>query len=110
MRMPSVHGGRSIIIILQQDPESLIHNLDLINLVPCELGLTSTPFCDANIITYGLELPPAGNKIGFNLLDGGDFTTLYILHRLFINLQHRLRRICVSFLSESGGPSHQKGQ
>ena len=36
-------------LIFQQDPECLIHNPYLINLIPCELGLTSTPFYDTII-------------------------------------------------------------
>ena len=31
-------------LLLQQYPESPIHNLDLINLITCELDLTPTPF------------------------------------------------------------------
>ena len=36
---------------LQQDPESLIHNSELLNLIICELDLISTTFCDTTIIT-----------------------------------------------------------
>ena len=39
-------------LLLQQDPESHAHNSDLLNLIPCELDLTSTPFIDKKIITY----------------------------------------------------------
>ena len=56
-------------LLLQQYPESLIHNSDLLNLIPCKLDVTSTPFSDENIITYDIELPHSGKKIGFNLLD-----------------------------------------
>ena len=65
-------------LILLQDPEGRIHNSDLLNLIPCELDITSTPFRDETIITYDIELPPSGNKIGFNLLDDEDFTIPYI--------------------------------
>ena len=51
---------------------------DLLNLIPCEINLTSTPFSDETIITYEIELPPSGKKIGFNLLDDEDFTIPYI--------------------------------
>ena len=51
---------------LEQYLESLIHNSDLLNLIPCELDLKFTPFHDTKIITYELELPPSGNKVGFN--------------------------------------------
>ena len=39
-------------LLLQEDPESLIHNADLLNLIPCELDLTSTTFSNTKIITY----------------------------------------------------------
>ena len=38
--------------LLQQDPEIRIHNLDILNLIPCEIDLTLTPFCDTKITTY----------------------------------------------------------
>ena len=47
-------------------------------MIPCELDITSTPFSDETIIKYDIELPPYGNKIGFNLLDDEDFTIPYI--------------------------------
>ena len=59
---------------LQQDPESILHHLDLLNLIPFELYIRSTPFCDKTIVTYEIELPPAGKKIGFDLLDDEYFT------------------------------------
>ena len=65
-------------LLLRQDPEGHIHNSDLLNMIPCELDLTSTPFIDETIITYDIELPPSGKKIGFNLLDDEDFTIPYI--------------------------------
>ena len=65
-------------LLLWQYPESNIHNPDLLNLIPCELDLTSTPLSDTIIITYEIELPPSGNKVGFNLWDGEYFTTPYI--------------------------------
>ena len=48
-------------------------------MIPCELDLTPTPFCDVTIITYDIELLPFGKGIGFNLLDGDNFTIPYIL-------------------------------
>ena len=65
-------------LLLRQDPEVHIHHSDLLNLIPCELDLTSTPFRDETIITYDIELPPSGKKIGFNLLDDEYFTIPYI--------------------------------
>ena len=43
-----------------------------------KLIFTSTPFSDETIITYDIDLPPSGKKIGFNLLDYEDFTMPYI--------------------------------
>ena len=61
-----------------QDPEGHIHDSDLLNLIPFELDLTSTPFWDTTIITYDIKLPPSGKKVGFNLLDDEDFKIPYI--------------------------------
>ena len=61
-------------LLLWKDPEGHIHNSDLLNLIPCKLDLTSTTFRDETMITYDIELPPSGKKIGFNLLDDEDFT------------------------------------
>ena len=47
-------------------------------MIPCELDLTSTQFRDTKIITYEIELPPSGKKVGFNLLDGEYFKIPYI--------------------------------
>ena len=55
-----------------------MHNSDPLNLIPCELDLTSTPFCDTTFYIYDIELRPAGKKVGFNSLDDEDFTILYI--------------------------------
>ena len=65
-------------LLVRKDPESLIHNSDLINLILYELDLTSTPFSDTKIITYEIDLPPSGNKVGFNILNDEYFTTPYI--------------------------------
>ena len=39
-----------------------------------QLDITSTPFSDATIITYIIELTTAGKEIGLNLLDNKNFT------------------------------------
>ena len=31
-------------LLLKNDPESILHNMDLLNLIPCEIDLTPTPF------------------------------------------------------------------
>ena len=41
-------------LLLPQDPESHIHNSYLLDLIPCELDLKSTPFSDMAIITYNI--------------------------------------------------------
>ena len=38
-------------LLLQQYPERFIHNSDLLNLIPCELDITSTPFRYTKILT-----------------------------------------------------------
>ena len=48
-------------------------------MIPCELDLKFTPFHDTTIITYKIELPPSGNKIGLNLLYDDDFTMPYVI-------------------------------
>ena len=65
-------------LLLRQYPEGLIYDSDLLNFIPCELDLTSNPFSDATIITYKIDLPPSGKKVGFNLLDYDYFTIPYI--------------------------------
>ena len=37
-----------------QDPEGHINNSDNLNLITCELDITSTPFSDIKIITYAI--------------------------------------------------------
>ena len=61
-------------LLLRKDPEGQIHNSDLLNFIPCEIYLASTPFRDTKILTYAIELPSSGKKVGFNLLDDEDFT------------------------------------
>ena len=47
-------------------------------MIPFELDLKSTPFCDTTIITYEIDLPYPGKKVGFNLLEDEDFIIPYI--------------------------------
>ena len=65
-------------LLLRKYSEGHINDSDLLNLIPCKLDPKSTPFSAAEIITYDIELPPSGNKIGFNLLDDKYFTIPYI--------------------------------
>ena len=69
-------------LILRQDPEGHIHDSDLLNLITCKLDITYIPFSNETIITYDIELPPSGKKIGFNLLGDEDFTSPYITHSM----------------------------
>ena len=64
-------------LLLQKYHECLIHNLDLINFITCELDLTSIPFIDKTIITCEIKLPPSGNIIGFSLLSDEYFTIYF---------------------------------
>ena len=41
-----------VYLLLQQYPESLIHNSYSLDLIPNELNLTSTPFRDTKLLTY----------------------------------------------------------
>ena len=61
-------------LLHKQDTETHVHNSDLLNWIPSEIGLTYTPFCDTKTLTYEIELPPSENKVGFNLLDDEDIT------------------------------------
>ena len=69
-------------LLLWQYPDGCIHDSDLLNRILCELDITSTPFSDATITTYDIDLPPSGKKIGFNLLDDEDFTIPYITNTI----------------------------
>ena len=51
-------------------------------MIPCELDLTSTPFSYTTIIIYEIDIPPYGNKFGFNLLDDEYFTIPYITNTI----------------------------
>ena len=69
-------------LLLQQDHGSLLQNLDLHELIPCEIDITPTPFCDTKNLTYGIELPPSGNRIGFNLFYDEYFTIPYVIYTI----------------------------
>ena len=60
-------------------------------MIPCKLSLTSTPFSNTIILTYDIELPPAGKKIGFTLLDYEYFKIPYVVDTIPISLDgHQL--------------------
>ena len=67
--------------LLQQYPKILLHNLYLLRLIPCELDITSNPFCNIKIITYKIDLPPTGRKIDLNLLNAGYFTIHFVIDK-----------------------------
>ena len=79
---PHKKTHNTVFLLLQQDTETLVHNSDLINLIPCELNLTSTTVCYKTIPTYEIELPTYGNKTVLNLLYDKDFTTPYITYTI----------------------------
>ena len=43
-----------------------------------QTSFSSTPFSDETMITYDIELPTSGKKIGFSLLHDEDFIIPYI--------------------------------
>ena len=47
----------------------LFHTLDLLDLIPCKIDPTITPFSYTTIFTNNIELPSSENKIDLNLLD-----------------------------------------
>ena len=51
-------------------------------MIPCELDLASTTFCDTTILTYEIELPSVGNKIGYNLFGDEYFTIAYVIYTI----------------------------
>ena len=42
-------------LLLQQDSKIIFHNLDILNLIPCELDIALTPFLDTKILTYEMS-------------------------------------------------------
>ena len=64
-------------LLIQQDTESNIHNSGLLNLIPFELNLTSTPFSNTTVLTYYIDLPSAGKNVGFNSLNYEDFKLIF---------------------------------
>ena len=48
-------------------------------MIPYELDIKVTTFSYTKIITYEIELPTSGKKIGFNLLYDEYFTILYVI-------------------------------
>ena len=66
-------------LLLQQNPEIILHGFYLLDLISFELYITSTTFCDTTILTYEIELTPAVKKICFNLLNYGYFTIPYVV-------------------------------
>ena len=100
-------------LLLWQDPESHIYYSDLLNLIPCELDITSTPFSDTTVITYEIELPPSGKKVGLiywvmNTLQSHTSLIQSQIHRLVVKFHHRLREMCVLYLSMRKSLSHSK--
>ena len=89
-------------LLLQKYPESVTHNSDFINLIPCELDLESTPSINTTILTYDIELPPSvKKKIIYWMMKILQYLISLIkskIHQLVINFQHRKNEMCVSLL------------
>ena len=49
------------------------------NLIPCELDISSRPFGYAILITYYIESPPSGKKIVLNFVEDDAFNIPYII-------------------------------
>ena len=47
-------------------------------MIPCELYITPITFNTTTVITYEIELPPSGKKVGLNLLDDEESKKTYI--------------------------------
>ena len=47
-------------------------------MIPCEIDLTSNLFRDTTILVCEIELHPAENKTGFDLLDDKEFTIPFV--------------------------------
>ena len=56
----------------------LICNSDFLNLISCELDITSILLSNTTILAYEVELPPSGNIIVLHLLDDEDFKIPYV--------------------------------
>ena len=48
-------------------------------MISCKLDITSNTFCDTTILTYEIEVPPAGKKMSFNSFDDEYFTITYFI-------------------------------
>ena len=48
-------------------------------MITCELDLTPNTFSDTTILTYEIELPPSGKKIGLYVLDDEYFIIPYVI-------------------------------
>ena len=82
-------------------------------MIPCELDIKSNPFSDTTILTYEIELPPAGNKIRFNLLDYEDFTIPCVIDKITNETASnqiitQAKKMCVSLLPMEKSPSYIK--
>ena len=51
-RLSKEYNHTTCSLLLRKDPEGLIRYSDLLNLIPCKIDLTYTPFSDTKIITY----------------------------------------------------------
>ena len=100
-------------LLLQQYPESLIHNSDLLNLIPCKLDVISNPFRDKKLsytkLSY-LILERKFNTIYWmmKILQSLISLVQYQIHQPVINLQHRLKQMCWSLISVEKRPSYLK--
>ena len=69
-------------LILQQDPESLLNNSDLLKLATCKLDIESIPFINTTILTYEIDSPPSVKIISFNLMNDEYFTIPHVTYTI----------------------------
>ena len=102
-----------VIYYFNKIPKSNTHNSDLHNLIPCELDLTFTPFCDKAMLTYEIELLPSGRKLVLiyqmmKILQSHISLIQPQINQPVINFQHTLKETCVSYISMGRIPSQIK--
>ena len=84
-------------------------------MIPCELYLTSTPFRDTKQFTYEIDLPPAGDKSGLNLLDDEYSTIHYVIDKILNSssghqIPTQAKKMCGSLLSMENIQSQLKAR
>ena len=90
-------------LLIQQHPESLIHNLELINLILCKLDLNPLHSLIQQFSHMKLSYPLLDRKLvliylAMNILQSLMSLIKFKTHQSVINFQHRLNQICGSLI------------